>query len=158
MNKIFTFLLFCFLAMPTVTFGHYQIQAVSSFNVPAAILSDFSSRFPAATETEWDEATTETLICNFSENDLFKQVNYQKTGEWLRTITHFTDQLIPEQIATYLNANHSSNYVLDAYELNKKTEATRFFIELENGEEYLILTFNEAFELENTEQGNLEDR
>lgn len=112
----------------------------SNGNPPPNVISAFQSKFPHASELQWDTYEGH-YSANFSNNDYRVEASFNPDGSLIDCTTYISLEELPDTIINFIDAHYPDNgvSVISKYEKNGQTS---FQLELETALEYLKLSFD----------------
>lgn len=127
MKKLF--LLFALVA----TFSFHACSQ-SSKEVPAAVKTAFSEKFPDASKIKWSMESKTEWEAEFKMNGKEYSANYAVDGTWMETEYEIAESEIPAAVKATL-ANEFKAYKVEESELSESADGKVYEFELTKGKE-----------------------
>src|ERR1700677_3541312 len=104
-----------------------------SKNLPTAVSSAFSRKYPAAKMNNWT-ARTNGYVINFTSGNISSSAYYSTDGTWLRTDTKLSGKRdLPEAVRDGLAKSQFSKYFVDKMEKVRQPDLTLYLIQVDYG-------------------------
>jgi hypothetical protein len=105
-------------------------------NIPDNVKASFEEMFPGATEVEWEMENENEWEAEFEMDGKEASVCFTINGEWIET--EYEIETLPETIETIINETYPG-FEIDEVERVESPDFNGFEIELENGEEEIVI-------------------
>ena len=116
-------------------------QEHSEKEVPAAVKTAFSQKFPAAKKVRWDMESATEWEAEFKQEGNEYSANFLTDGTWQETEHEIKTTEIPESIKQIL-AQDFAGFKIEEAEISEKSDASVYEVAVEKGEEEWELVFD----------------
>ena len=82
------------------------IACAQKLNVPEAVKSAFTAKFPDATDVKWEKENSKELEANFKLNNTNVSANFGLDGSWVETETTIAASELPVAISSAINKKY----------------------------------------------------
>ena len=137
-----------------VLFG-FNACVQSGKEVPEAIKSAFSQKFPDATHVKWDKENGNEWEAEFKMNGIKYSANFENSGTWTETEYRISLKDIPEAVKTSLD-NESAGAKIKESEVCETKEGKVYEFVIRKGENVMELQINDAGRIIKKEQSDEE--
>lgn len=114
-----------------------------SQNAPKEVKDAFNSKFPSASEVEWEKENDSEWEAEFKLDGKEYSANFSTDGNWLETEHEIDASELPELVKNTINKEFSG-YEIEKAEIAEKTNGTVYEITLEKGEEEIEVVIDDA--------------
>ncbi len=111
-----------------------QACAQSSKDVPTAVKTAFTQKFPTATKVSWGMEDKKEWEAEFKMNGKNYSANYDLDGNWLETEYEITQNEIPASVKATLDGEFQG-YKVEEPEISESADGKVFEFELKKGGE-----------------------
>jgi len=132
-NIILIFIAF----LAAVSTGYSQV------NVPAAVRTAFSKKFPDAKSIKWEKESKTEFEANFTMMDVKCSANYSITGEWLETESTISLDALPPKVKAAISSKYKTDEIKGAAKIETVKGKTQYEIDVKKGGKSLELFYNE---------------
>jgi len=107
-------------------------QKVNEKNLPAAVKTAFSTKYPTATNIKWGKENAKEYEAEFKLNNNNVSANFLVTGEWVETETVLSVTDLPAAVSNAIKTKYPSASIIKAEKLEKPVNKTLYevFIKL----------------------------
>jgi uncharacterized membrane protein YkoI len=116
-------------------------QGHSEKDVPVAVKSAFSQKFPDAKKVSWDMESATEWEAEFKLDGKEYSANFLTDGTWQETEHEIKTTEIPESIKQIL-AQDFAGFKIEEAEISEKSDASVYEVAVEKGEEEWELVFD----------------
>ncbi len=128
----------------------------SGKEVPQAVKTAFTQKFPDASQVKWDKENDNEWEAEFKMNGMEYSANFDNAGTWTETEYEISLKEIPEAVKTSLD-NESDGAKVKASEVSETTEGKVYEFVLRKGENETELVIDETGKIINKEQSKEEE-
>ncbi len=127
----------------------------SGKEVPAAVKSAFSQKFPDATNVKWDKENDNEWEAEFKMNGTEYSANFDNSGIWTETEYKINFKDIPEAVKTSLD-NESAGAKIEASEVSETKDGKVYEFVISKGDNEMELQINATGKIIKKEQASEE--
>lgn len=109
--------------------------------VPQAVKSAFSIKFPAAKKVQWEKENESEWEAEFKMEGAEYSANFSEDGSWQETEHEIKKNEVPANIVSVLNAKFPG-YKIEKAEISETAEGKFYEFELEKGKEEMEVTID----------------
>ena len=125
-----------------------QAQDLAPTDVPQAISSSFSTKYPDATEVKWKKNKSGKYEADFRQNGKKAEAKFMADGTWDSADKRIDAKDLPEQASAYLKKNYASHKI-DQIEWKEDKDASKNVYEVklkkDKSETELVFTADGKF-------------
>lgn len=103
------------ISFATISYG----QKISEKNLPVAVKTAFSTKYPAATNIKWGKENAKEYEAEFKLNNSDVSANFLVTGEWVETEKVVSVADLPATITNAIKSKYPSALLNKAEKLEK---------------------------------------
>jgi len=137
-----------------VLFG-FTACSQSGKDVPEAVKSAFSQKFPDVTNVKWDKENDNEWEAEFKINGMDYSANFENSGAWTETEYKINLKDIPEAVKTSLD-NESAGSKIKESEVCETKEGKVYEFVIRKGDNEIELQINDAGKITKKEQSDEE--
>ena len=100
---------------------------------PMAVKTAFETRFPGATDVEWDKEGAHEYEAEFKMNGRRYEVSFSDTGDWMETSSVVDLTTLPSKVATAVNKAYDKAAVKTVRLIEKAKGLADYEIEIKKG-------------------------
>ena len=127
----------------------------SGKEVPQAVKTAFTQKFPDASQVKWDKENENEWEAEFKMNGMEYSANFDNAGTWTETEYEISLQEIPEAVKTSLE-NESAGAKIEESEVCETKEGKVYEFVIHKGENEIELQINDAGKVIKKEQSDEE--
>ena len=116
-------------------------QDLAEADVPAAVKSAFTTKFPKAQGAKWEMEDKKDYEAEFKEDGTKRSATFDAEGKWKATETGMKVELLPEAVRKVLASDYASAKTEEA-ETVETPEGTFYEVELKKGEQTIEVLFS----------------
>lgn len=132
-NIILIFIVF----LAAVSAGYSQV------NVPAAVRTAFSKKFPDSKSIKWEKESKTEFEANFTMMDVKCSANYIITGEWLETESTISLDALPAKVKAAISSKYKTDEIKGAAKIETVKGKTQYEIDVKKGGKSLELFYDQ---------------
>jgi hypothetical protein len=125
-------------------------------NLPAAVKTAFTQKFPDATGVKWDKESDNEWEAEFKMNGVEYTASFDNKGAWMETEYEISADDIPEAVKMTLEREYA-NYTVEEPEVSETTDGKVYEFELKSGEEEIKVAIDMNGNVLKKTQGEEED-
>jgi len=110
--------------------------------IPKAVHDAFASKFPNATEVEWEKESTTEWEAEFEIEGKEYTATFNNQGNWLETEWEIPKNELPEDVLNSL-ATHFSSYSIEESEISETEKGQLYELEIKVGDKDQELSINQ---------------
>lgn len=110
-----------------------QAQELVEDQVPAAVRTAFTTRFPHATAVKWEQENATTYEAEFKDQGIERSANFDGKGTWTETETEIKEAELPAPVRATLARDHAGQKLKECERVETPTEGTIYEVEVLSG-------------------------
>ncbi len=124
----------------------FSFTACSQANVPAAVKTAFSKKFPTVKKVDWDKEGKTQWEAEFELNEKEMSANFDLQGNWKETETDLEENALPANVDSVLNSQFSG-YKIKEVAFSETPERSAYEIVIKKGKSKLEVTIDKTGKL-----------
>jgi len=128
-----------FVLIGAVTMFSFIACGQTGKEVPPAVKTAFSQKFPDASKVKWDQENATEWEAEFILNGVEYSANYDNTGAWMETEYKISSSELPAAVKATLDKEFG-DYKVELAEVSETAEGKVFELGLKNGKEEMEIS------------------
>jgi len=114
-------------------------QKLTEDQIPAAVVSAFKAKYPAAAKIKWEKENDSEFEAEFMLNKAEMSANFDATGKWIETETEIETANLPTAIQDVVSKDFAGYKIKEASKVENANSTTTYEVEVKKDKEKIEL-------------------
>lgn len=147
-----------FVSAAVLLSGAAMAQKLKSNDVPDAVRSSFSKKFPTAKDVQWSKENETEFEAEFKNASKEQSANFHVSGMWLVTETEIKTTQLPAAIQAAIKKEFAGFKIEEAEQVESSEKGSLYEVKLEKGEKTISVEFSPSGEILSRKEESEEDK